>query len=358
MDFNSFLQYVFQNLGNLVGGPIQPGANGQLPEVENDPIGNAVSRGIAGVRNAISPPAAAPVTSLPPGAGGPGDAAMAQAAQQDAMATAGASVPPPGAGASAPRPLGPTGTGAPVARDPGGPQLGPRLPPGGAPGAPGFAPRPPAGTGAASPGAQAGRFRNQALFADEDPQGALVNAMLDSGMNPYSANPFMRMMMERAPGLQAQFLMNQAGSGQGASAVDAAGGMGTMLREHLMGALAQGEGMDAGISQARGQVGNLPGMLNDYARKRALGQLTTDENPFIGMLEGMMSNPQGAQSLISSLTTPGLGSDRLSTSYNRALGAVMQGAQRNQADNWWADTQPSGDPLNPSLGANFWNYFR
>lgn len=341
MDFNSFLQYVMDAFTGTQMGLESAGRGIQTAGRVANTVGQAVAN--------------------PVGTG----AAVAQGvAQQIANAQAASRARLSG------KPL--ASTGAPTAGEPGGPPLadGPQMFPGSplSPGGPvgtapastdvrggsGFAPRPPTGTAAAA-GDDATRARNRLLFADADPRVAMMNSMQDAGLNPYQANPFMEMIMDAAPGLQASFMMRGARSNMTPGDIDAAGGMGGLLRDHLTQALTSGN-INSELSGARAQLGSVPMLLDQFAMRRAKGELGMDENPFMGLLEAAFSNPQAAQSLISGVTTPGLGSERLSASYNRGLGAAMQGAVRRQAGDYGRATTPSGDPNNPALGSNFWSY--
>lgn len=229
---------------------------------------------------------------------------------------------------------------------PSGPLAGPPVPPTTG----GFTPRPPGGGGPN----QDQVWRNQLLFGDADPKSAMIQAMLDAGLNPYTANPFIELMMESAPGLQASFVMENAGQGglnQGG--INEAGGAGSMLRNYLMDAI-QNKSILSKTEGARRSLGGVPGMLNDYATQKARGLDANNINPFMEQMMALFGSPNSAGDAFTALTAPGLGSSRLARAFGSGMGAVTTGAVRRQADA--GVPVGSGDPNNPSLGNPFWEY--
>lgn len=215
------------------------------------------------------------------------------------------------------------------------------------PGTPGGPPGPPAPTGTNSniPDPR----RNNLLYPSSDPQQAMINAILDAGGNPYTTNPFMRMLLQTAPGLMQAVAMQNIGTT--ADQIAGRGGEGALYRDMLMGALGNNGGNAYQIlGNQTSQFKGITDQLTQRQRDLAAGSgniLPGDVSPFAGVLEEMFSSPEGVSSLYSNAASPFLGSG-LAQANRRGLNASLFGANRRLAD----------DPQSKDIGAptNFWDY--
>lgn len=156
-----------------------------------------------------------------------------------------------------------------------------------------------------------------------DPRSAMVNAILNMGGNPFKSNPFMKMLLATAPGLQAVQMLSNIGAKP--DDIGGEGGMGQMFGNFLKSSIGGGNV----FGQLRGAASQLPqyaNQLRDYQ-----GAVKGDENmaisPFAAALEELFNDPQGLTRLMTSLQAPGLGSlarpwagaleDRMAATTNR-----------------------------------------
>lgn len=177
----------------------------------------------------------------------------------------------------------------------------------------------PAGPGPMDRGTQE-MIQNNALYDPNNPQAALRNAMRASGINAFSGNPFIRAMLQFAPGLATAFL----GQNSGTDAADLTGGgqaTGDMFKSYLTNAIKGGGGM-SGALRNFSQSGGLNQMndnVNKYRNQVFAGE--GDLNPFAAMLDQMLSQSGGPASMMSSLSTPFM-APRMGQAYGQGLNAA------------------------------------
>lgn len=208
------------------------------------------------------------------------------------------------------------------------------------------APPPPAAASAAgatngvtgTPGQDWQNFGNLARFNPENPQMAMVQKMMDMGMQPFNKlNPFMGMLQRAAAGLAASFMVNQANNpanvmGAGSAPPDPS----KMFSDFLGSALGSG----SVLATAQSGLGGIGKALDAYRAQQAAGgpQNATQINPFLGALIDLMTANQGegATSLLSAMQSP-LMPRGLAKSYDEGLNQTLAGANRN----FWSQPAPA-----------------
>lgn len=189
------------------------------------------------------------------------------------------------------------------------------------------------------PNSDTDRFGNQLKYSLDDPTTALNNAMLDTGLNPYSANPFMEMYKRAAPGLAFSYAGDMAAGGLYGNPTETRGApdFGSYLRNAISGggvmdrlrAYSGGGGMGQGYG---GGLFNAVSNARRYNSARASG-LQANFNPYVAYIADAMAanNGRGLTDLMLSATAPTLGSTDLARSYRSGLDASYGGALRNIA---------------------------
>lgn len=201
-----------------------------------------------------------------------------------------------------------------------------------------FNPRPPQG----SPTAQEAAAN---LQYGQDPRSAMINAILNSGGNPFKSSPFMKMLLQAAPGLQMTHMLSNIGAKP--NDVGAMGGEGQMFGDFLKSSLAGGNI----FGQLRNAASNLPNYVNqlrDYQDQVAGGNIQGPQiSPFAAALEELMGDQGGMGKLLTSLYAPSLGN--LAQPWAAGLQDSLTGATNRMAN----DFARSGDIQNPP---NFFDY--
>lgn len=165
-----------------------------------------------------------------------------------------------------------------------------------------FNPRPP--QGAAGNPTQGEMAAN--LQYGGDPRSAMINAILNSGGNPFKSSPFMKMLLATAPGLQAVHMLSNIGAKP--DDIGGAGGQGQMFGDFLKSSLGGGN-IFGQLRGAASQLPNYVGQLGDYQNQVKAGGIQGSQiSPFAAALEEMMNDPQGMGKILTSLYAPSLGS--------------------------------------------------
>lgn len=173
----------------------------------------------------------------------------------------------------------------------------------------------------------------------------MINAILNSGGNPFRSSPFMKMLLATAPGLQAVHMLSNIGAKP-----DDIGGMGgqpQMFGDFLKSSLAGGNI----FGQLRGAASQLPGyvdQLRGYQDQVGAGTIQNGQiSPFAAALEEMLGDAGGVGKLLTSLYAPGLGS--LAQPWASSLQDSLAGTTNRMANEF----AQSGNPLSPP---NFFDY--
>lgn len=178
-----------------------------------------------------------------------------------------------------------------------------------------------------------------------DPRSAMINAILNSGGNPFKSSPFMKMLLQTAPGLQATHMLSNIGAKP--NDIGGMGGEGQMFGDFLKSSLAGGNI----YGQLRGAASNLPNYVNqlrDYQSQVKDQSIQGPQiSPFAAALEEMLGDAGGMGKLLTSLYAPSLGA--LAQPWASGLQDSLAGATNRMAN----DFSRSGDPLNPP---NFFDY--
>lgn len=204
-----------------------------------------------------------------------------------------------------------------------------------------FTPRPPQ-NGGGTPTAQESAAN---LQYGQDARSAMINAILNSGGNPFKSSPFMKLLLQTAPGLQMTHMLSNIGAKP--NDIGGMGGEGQMFGDFLKSSLAGGNI----YGQLRNAASNLPNYANqlrDYQGQVASGGIQGPQiSPFAAQLEELMGDQGGMGKLLTSLYAPTLGN--LATPWASALQDSLTGATNRMSN----DFARGGDILNPP---NFFDY--
>jgi hypothetical protein len=190
-----------------------------------------------------------------------------------------------------------------------------------------------------------GRKKQRDSLLSGNPQDAMRNALLDSGFNPYFANPFVKRLLGAANGMS--FANAAQNVGRSPDDIAAAGGEGAILADTLRNNISNGSVFSTLASTASGMPG-LTGKLTDLRNQMAAGGMNAaDANPFLQMLGESMNSAEGVQGALSSLYGPLLGPG-LGRAYQTQMGGILGGQERNQAND--------PDTYTPGKDRAFWEY--
>jgi hypothetical protein len=181
----------------------------------------------------------------------------------------------------------------------------------------------PAQPSAFSPSPVPQQWRDQNLYPLDDPQMAMMNVLMDRGLNPYKTNPFMQQILGSAEGLSNLWQLSNIGAK--APDIAANGGPEAMFRDFLMNQLSSGRIMQS-LSQG---AANFPSYLDQIRGMQdqvgSGGVNPTQIAPFLGGLESALNSPKGFANILGSMQAPALG----------ALGKPYeQGLQRSAFGGW------------------------
>jgi hypothetical protein len=185
---------------------------------------------------------------------------------------------------------------------------------------------------------------NDMRYPTNNPQFALQSALQARGQNPFRANPYMSLLMERAPGLAQAFMMNNIGTT--AEGMASQGGEGNMFGQYLTSLLGQTGGTTNALSSA---MSNTPNILQQITAMQdslnASGGSFQGTNPFAYALAQIYGNPQSAAGAYGALGVPFM-SQGVGQAFTRGLGDVAGQAVRRNA----SQVEQGGEL------PNFWEY--
>jgi len=199
------------------------------------------------------------------------------------------------------------------------------------------------------------------MFDPENPQGAIRNALIARGINPFNTgNAVTRRILSAAPGLGNSFLMRSArgetGGGTTAESIDAAGGIGNMFKNFLSNVLSGG---GAGVHEALRQFGSNNSTdrhtaLNSISDIISADQKAAADNPagsvfngniFAEKLFDMLKNdPTSGAGMIASLYSPFM-TQGMSQTYGNQMNNLGY-----MAPSYYNPDDPADNPFNYLLG--------
>lgn len=209
------------------------------------------------------------------------------------------------------------------------------------PGAPGLSSAAPdAGGGAGNiSGDDWQRAANLGRFSPDNPEMAMVQKMLDMGMQPFNKfNPFTQMIQRAATGLAAAFMIQNANNpgnvmGQGAQAPDT----GNMFSSFLGNALGSGNVFST-LGSAASQLPQAVQAYRDSQAANGPGNVN-QVNPFLQALGDMLSSQgfAGTTGMMASLLGPSMPRS-LASGYAGGLEQALANATKG----FWGQQAPTG----------------
>jgi hypothetical protein len=186
--------------------------------------------------------------------------------------------------------------------------------------------------------------RGSLRYPTDNPQFALQSALMDRGINPFRANPYMGLLMGRAPGLAQAFMLSNLNTSAGD--MEAGGGEGGMFGSYLSNLLDHPGGMTSALGNAArmlpGALGQITAMQDALAQSGGSFQGT---NPFAYALSQIYDDPQGSAGAYGALLSPFM-SRGVGQAFQTGLGQVAGMGQRRLAE----DVGRGGEVK------NFWDY--
>jgi hypothetical protein len=193
--------------------------------------------------------------------------------------------------------------------------------------------------------------QNELLYPLGDADTAFQNTLINSGYNPYRANPFVESLKRSAKGLRTSYILRGATGGVPGNAANpnAANDVGADFGQFLKDSLQQGH-ISNQLKQTYAQLPQAVQAVRNYQNQVAAGgQSATDANPFMGLLSDELSagNGAGTTNAMTYLRAPLLGAD-MGRSYASMLNDILSSSQRTLAQD------PS--TYQPNGGRDIWSY--
>lgn len=176
-----------------------------------------------------------------------------------------------------------------------------------------------------------GQFlRDSFLYDLSDPSRAFDNTLMDSGINPFAANPFTQKLRKAAPGLATSFLIDRAGR-PGEYGSNPTPNAGADFRGYLDEAVKGGNVYNR-LSSAYGNFGRSIDTVRGYQKDLARGIPAQQINPYAAGLADLYADNEGEGTVkaLYALQSP-LMSQGIAGAYKSGLGASFESSLRRLA---------------------------
>lgn len=162
--------------------------------------------------------------------------------------------------------------------------------------------------------------RNKGLYSPDNPQSAIIQAFLDRGMNPYSNNALMKIMLQEAQGLGSAYYVNRGAAGANPESPS------DDFASYLSNVLSSGD-ISGELRRARSNIPSMFNRLNEYESSFARdggGVL----NPLLAGLKTLLDPAQGGVGNLSGLLQNLFSGAGLTRSMRQGLGTQIESGTR------------------------------